>query len=541
MGKRCGFRKLRVFASHYGPRLLLITSFCVVALLQSADLSHAAEEISQFFPQTGYTVQGSFLDYWKKHGGLFTFGYPITAKFEEDGYQVQYFERTRFEYHPENIGTQYEVLLGLLGKELGADHDFEPVQTGEGGVYFPQVHHTIRGGFLTYWNQQGGLSRFGLPISEEFDQLNQSDRHTYRVQYFERALFEYHPENNEPYRVLLGHLGTQMLLFRQHAAHFVQVLGEQLVVGAPLRPLKLKGFNYYPRDFAWTDFSAWSPLRVDFELQQAQALGANALRVFVRSDAFGGAGASWGEQTAFANFIKLAQTYKLYVLVSLFDGLRKEPNLDWDNWPLANTAQETQDKAYLTAIVAKWKDEPTIIGWDLYNEPDFVNGTEYQWEAHRQNRLDWLRRMAAELRRLDSNHLITIGVALADSNTLAAADASVLKIVDFVSVHYYGRNYRNQEIATVLNALRQQTHKPILLEEAGQATSPDSGTETEQAHFVEQMLQAVVSTDTSGVLIWTLYDWPSHANGSEGFYGVLRANDTAKPAAEIFRLGVLQK
>jgi hypothetical protein len=31
---------------------------------------------------------------------------------------VQYFERARFEWHPDNIGTPYEVLLGLLGNQL---------------------------------------------------------------------------------------------------------------------------------------------------------------------------------------------------------------------------------------------------------------------------------------------------------------------------------------------------------------------------------------------------------------------------------------
>jgi hypothetical protein len=33
-------------------------------------------------------------------------------------YTVQYFERARFEYHPEYAGTEYEVLLGLLGNEM---------------------------------------------------------------------------------------------------------------------------------------------------------------------------------------------------------------------------------------------------------------------------------------------------------------------------------------------------------------------------------------------------------------------------------------
>jgi hypothetical protein len=31
---------------------------------------------------------------------------------------VQYFERNRFEYHPENAGTPYEIQLGLLGGDL---------------------------------------------------------------------------------------------------------------------------------------------------------------------------------------------------------------------------------------------------------------------------------------------------------------------------------------------------------------------------------------------------------------------------------------
>jgi hypothetical protein len=33
-------------------------------------------------------------------------------------YLTQHFERARLEYHPENAGTPYDVLLGLLGREL---------------------------------------------------------------------------------------------------------------------------------------------------------------------------------------------------------------------------------------------------------------------------------------------------------------------------------------------------------------------------------------------------------------------------------------
>jgi hypothetical protein len=63
-------------------------------------------------------------DYWQSTGGLTIYGYPISEAFMEvsksDGksYLVQYFERNRLEYHPENAGTQFEVQLGLLGSEL---------------------------------------------------------------------------------------------------------------------------------------------------------------------------------------------------------------------------------------------------------------------------------------------------------------------------------------------------------------------------------------------------------------------------------------
>jgi len=72
---------------------------------------------------TGHTLRGTFLRYWQANGGLAVFGFPLTEEFTEvnaaDGkpYTVQYFERNRFEYHPENAGTRYEVLLGLLGAE----------------------------------------------------------------------------------------------------------------------------------------------------------------------------------------------------------------------------------------------------------------------------------------------------------------------------------------------------------------------------------------------------------------------------------------
>src|SRR6476661_7232814 len=75
--------------------------------------------------------------------------------------------------------------------------------------YFPETHHWVRGLFLKYWNEHGGLAQQGYPLSEEFPEVNKLNGKTFTVQYFERAIFERHPENaGTPYEVLLSQLGT---------------------------------------------------------------------------------------------------------------------------------------------------------------------------------------------------------------------------------------------------------------------------------------------------------------------------------------------
>ncbi len=82
-----------------------------------------ANPVASYFGETGHNLMPPIGDYWKKNGGLPVFGYPISEAFQEksptDGksYQVQYFERNRLEYHPQNRDPQYQVLLGLLGNQ----------------------------------------------------------------------------------------------------------------------------------------------------------------------------------------------------------------------------------------------------------------------------------------------------------------------------------------------------------------------------------------------------------------------------------------
>lgn len=86
----------------------------------------AAPAGARYFSEVGHSLGGEFLQFWQRNGGLATFGYPISEPFEEqalDGqiYTVQYFERSRFEYHPE-APANARVQLSHLGRQYLAEH-----------------------------------------------------------------------------------------------------------------------------------------------------------------------------------------------------------------------------------------------------------------------------------------------------------------------------------------------------------------------------------------------------------------------------------
>jgi hypothetical protein len=146
---------------------------------------------------------------WSDRGGLDIFGLPLTGPITLDnGLVVQYFERARFEFHPENRGTQYAILLGLLSVELGyaAPPVGPPAAAEDAQWYFRETGHTIGQPFRSFWRARGGLALFGLPIGEPVQENGML------VQYFERERMELHPELvGTRYEVQLGHLGVAAL------------------------------------------------------------------------------------------------------------------------------------------------------------------------------------------------------------------------------------------------------------------------------------------------------------------------------------------
>jgi hypothetical protein len=196
---------------------LLLALLCAIMVLPAAAGAQAREGV-RYFPATGKSVRGEFLHYWQRNGGLPRQGYPISSELmersETDGkmYAVQYFERAIFEFHPD-AEPPHKVQLSLLGvfsyerRYPGGAPEQVP-NAGEGSRFFAQTGKRVGGGFLQYWQRNGGLPQFGYPISDEFSEQSDLDGNVYTVQYFERAVFEWHPEMGPQSRVLLSQLGT---------------------------------------------------------------------------------------------------------------------------------------------------------------------------------------------------------------------------------------------------------------------------------------------------------------------------------------------
>jgi hypothetical protein len=188
----------------------ILVVFLAATLLASgvAARSPQSPDDCKYFPETGHRVCGEFLDFFNSRGGLEIFGYPLTEAFEDEtrgGLYVQYFQRTRMEFRPDNPDG-YKVELGLLVDELG--YDFPPARPeripSSNGVlhyYFSETGHVISFAFLDYFRDHGGVDIFGYPRSEFMYEGGRV------VQYFQRGRMEWHPESSVGSQMRLANLG----------------------------------------------------------------------------------------------------------------------------------------------------------------------------------------------------------------------------------------------------------------------------------------------------------------------------------------------
>ncbi|HEU5015079.1 MAG TPA: hypothetical protein VFT66_21330 [Roseiflexaceae bacterium] len=204
---------------------------CAFIMGMPGSQAMAQAQSQRCFVETTQCISGRIRSFWESNGGLSTFGYPITDQhietIEGKPYQVQWFERARLELHPENAAP-YDVLLGRLGVDRlqQQGRDWATFPKSEPGVrndcqYFAQTQHFVCAAFLVGWLTRGleidgrpgystaeNLALLGLPLSDAHQETIEGK--SFQVQWFERGRIEFHPENNPPYNILGGLLGSEI-------------------------------------------------------------------------------------------------------------------------------------------------------------------------------------------------------------------------------------------------------------------------------------------------------------------------------------------
>lgn len=183
-------------------RLILFGALVLLGFRQPAQ---AQQGDGRYFPETGHTVRGEFLQFYESvPDAVLVFGYPITEAFvttHPAGLTVQYFQRARFELHPELPAGQ-RVTLTAIGAWLYTPGNASIVVNSPGACrVFPNGFSACYD-FLAFYEAHGGARLFGYPISG-FEIL--ADGRI--VQYFERARFEWRPELPGDSKVVLTDVG----------------------------------------------------------------------------------------------------------------------------------------------------------------------------------------------------------------------------------------------------------------------------------------------------------------------------------------------
>jgi hypothetical protein len=324
-------------------------------------------------------------------------------------------------------------------------------------------------------------------------------------------------EFNEDYRVILL-LEDGFWRIR----HFEKLAINEIAAAINSIPVginQIKGLNYYPEKYPWDTFNrnvTSKTFAADFKI--IKELDLNTIRVFIGYSDFGKAHVNVNKLEKLSILLDEAQKANLKVMITLFDFYG---NYDIKNWTLTNQ--------HLKAVVMKVSDHPALLAWDIKNEPnlDFEN-------RDKKRVLSWLSQTIKALKQIDSIHPVTIGW----SSHKAAL--TLKNEVDFISYHYY---QNLEDLSKVHNSLKQETSKPVLLQEIGLSSydgfwSFGGKDKEDQASFYTALLK-IQKRDSINYLFWTLYDFdkiPNDVAGSlpwrknkQAYFGIIDAAGV-KPA-----------
>ncbi len=243
------------------------------------------------------------------------------------------------------------------------------------------------------------------------------------------------------------------------------------------------GANYVPRS-AINQLEMWQAATfdlatIDEEFGWAAEVGMNAMRVFLHD-------ILWeqdrdGLLERMDQFLAVADRHGIKILFVFFDGVwdphpyagaQRPPrphihNSGWVQSPgrviLGDPARQDALKDYVQGVVRRFKDDPRVLGWDLFNEPENPNRDSYG-NIELPNKAEWthllLEKAFTWVREIDPSQPLTVGVWLdyKGRKTNPPIHQFTLANSDIITFHNYGPR---DDMAREIAELRAASARPM--------------------------------------------------------------------------------
>ncbi|KAL1735553.1 glycoside hydrolase family 5 protein [Schizophyllum commune] len=317
------------------------------------------------------------------------------------------------------------------------------------------------------------------------------------------------------------------------AAGFVSTNGTKFTLDG--EPYTVVGFNSY-----WVGLNGYSTDAMDQAFKDIAGAGATTVRTWGFNEVTSPNGIpyyqSWSGSTPtvntgadglenFDNVVAAAKANGLKLIVALTNNWADYGGMDVYTKQILGSSNDhdafytnddikTAFKSYINAFVSRYADEPTILAWELANEPRCKGspGTS-SGSCTTETVTAWINEISAYIKSLDSNHLVAVGDEGffnqpgnpsypyqggegVDFDANLAIDS-----IDFGTFHAYPESWGQSDAEAwgtqwiADHATSQETvGKPVIIEEFGVTSN--------QAEVYTAWLNEVVSSGLAGDLIW---------------------------------------
>lgn len=248
------------------------------------------------------------------------------------------------------------------------------------------------------------------------------------------------------------------------------------------------GCNYIPAN-AINQIEMWQeetydPQRIDKELGWAAELGFNSIRVFLHHLVWEKDGEAYLNRID--NFLSIASKHGIRSMIVLFDavwnpfpklGVQPTPkhnvhNSGWVQCPgydiLNDPSRYDSLHDYVVGVVSRFKNDHRVLIWDLFNEPDNMNGASYKDDDYAFHKAELsmalLKKTIGWVRSVNPDQPITMAPWKDDwscDTRLTALDNYMFTHSDIISFHWYEN--RNSTEERILHLKR--FNRPLLCTE----------------------------------------------------------------------------